>query len=1007
MKIITNARRFSWQYGFLMALFLSGISKLNAQSQLVTGTIYHDSIPLSGVSIQIKDTNRSTVTNSKGQYSIGLLIGDILVFSLIGFQNEEVEFIDQKIIDISLEPEISKLDAVELTGGYYSLGERELTGNVTKVDRTQLDQQVIQSPMEALQGRVAGLEIETRTGLSGQAPTVTIRGRGSIRNFSDLPLYVIDGIPIINEGFNSLSQLYDSSTGIDPLSTLDPSLIESIEVLKDADATAIYGSRGANGVIIINTKRAKEEKIKFEIHAERGVSWVGKFINFLNTDQYLKMRKEAFKNDGIEPTTATAPDLLLWDQDRYTDWQKHLIGRNAEFQKYQGTISGGNAQTSFLLSGGFQKETTVIPGNFGFQNSNLYANINHLSSNKKLQLNTSINYGYRKSNLFNTGIFVQSGIRLPPNAPDLFGKEGNINWELDEYGNPTFDNPMAGMADPNIMRMQSIQWNGSISYKLLKGLSAKLNIGLNKIWVDDKHLVFKKNINPIYTTAFSTTTQRLTNREHFLAEPQLSYKVSFRNHTLNSIIGSTFQKNNSKDTHLKGQGYFSESQVGNIALAENKNVLKNELIEYRYAALFGRIGYSYANKYHVNLTGRRDGSSRFGKENRFGNFGAAGVAWEFYKEDFIYETFPWLSYGKIRGSYGTAGSDNIGDYQYRDAYSNITLQAGSLSQGGLIPSKLHNPYYHWEKNTKLEAAVELGLWKDRVFLSSSWYRERTGNQLIGLSLPSITGFNEIQGNFPATVQNIGWEFALNTTPIQTKTLDWITNLNITFPKNKLLDFPNIETSSYASQYKIGEPLSILKLYRFSEVDPETGKYVFEDVNGDGILNNKDQVVIADLSRKFYGGWYNNLKYKGWNLSFLFDFAKQNGRSYLIDYGSPGGQPGIRSNIPVEFLNSWHQSGDLAPHQKYTQNYDMGSYNYFRLSERGIEDASFIRLRSLSLSYSLNNDLLEALGMQHVQLYINAQNIYTLTSYKGQDPQNPGGFSIPSLNSLHIGLKLTL
>src|SRR5699024_4356612 len=291
------------------------------------------------------------------------------------------------------------------------------TGNVAKVDTDQLEQQVIHCPMEALQGRVAGLEIETRTGLSGQAPIVTLRGESSLRGvLQNIPLYVIDGIAINNTGISPLSLVYEFAIGLDPLATLDPSIIESIEVLKDADATAIYGSRGANGVIIINTKRGQSGKTKFEVQAETGVSWVGKFMKLMNTEEYLEMRREAFENDGVEPTESNAPDLLLWDQNRYTDWQKELIGGNAEFQKYQASVSGGNAQTSFLLSGGFQKETTVFPGDFGFQNNNLHANINHTSQDNRLSLNTSINYGYRKSNLFNSVFFVENGIRMAPNT---------------------------------------------------------------------------------------------------------------------------------------------------------------------------------------------------------------------------------------------------------------------------------------------------------------------------------------------------------------------------------------------------------------------------------------------------------------------------------------------------------------------------------------------------------------------------------------------------------------
>src|SRR5699024_1640911 len=341
-------------------------------------------------------------------------------------------------------------------------------------------------------------------------PLVKLRGQTSLRGDLDTQrLYIIDEISIDNRGIVSLSSIYDNAEGIHPLPTLDPSLIESIEVLQDADATAIYGSRGANGVIIINTKRGQVGKTRFKLQAETGVSWVGKFMKLMNTEEYLEMRREAFENDGVEPNESNAPDLLLWDQNRYTDWQKELIGGNAEFQKYQASESGGNAQTSFLLSGGFQKESTVFTGDFDFQNNNLHANINHQSQDNRLQLNTSINYGYRKSNLFNAGIFVSNGIRLPPNAPALFDKEGNVNWELDEYGNPTFTNPVFGLANPNVNRMQSLQWNGNLSYRIVDGLEAKMSMGFNQLEQNDKHLIYKNNANPLQSAiARSTTNQR-------------------------------------------------------------------------------------------------------------------------------------------------------------------------------------------------------------------------------------------------------------------------------------------------------------------------------------------------------------------------------------------------------------------------------------------------------------------------------------------------------------------
>ena len=1000
-----NHKSVRWRRIFVCCLFLLSISMtLSAQDLLVSGEVTDGNLPISGANVIIKNTTNGVVTDFDGRYSITAQPTDTLQISYLGYTTLTIPVQGRTNINITLQEDIEQLAAVEITGGYYSIAERTKTGNVTKIDTDQLQQQVIHSPMESLQGRVAGLEVQTRTGLSGQAPLVTLRGQTSLRgSLETQPLYIIDGVPIDNRGISSLSSIYDNAVGIDPLATLDPSLIESIEILKDADATAIYGSRGANGVIIINTKRGQAGKTKYELQVETGVSWVGKFMKLMNTNEYLEMRREAFENDGVIPTPTKAPDLLLWDQNRYTDWQKELIGGNAEFQKYQATISGGTDQTSFLLSGGFQKEGTVFPGDFGFLNNNLLANINHRSQDKRLQFNTSINYGYHKSNLFNAGLFVSNGIGLAPNAPVLFDKNGNINWELDEFGNPTFSNPLRGLANPNINRMQSLQWNGNISYNILRGLTAKINIGFNHLKQNDKHLVYKKNINPLQASiAHPTTNQRLRNREHILIEPQIHYNLKYDKHIVSGLLGSTFQKNENSEKYLRGEGYLSESQVGNIALAERQSILIDEFIEYRYAALFGRIGYSYADKYHLNLTGRRDGSSRFGEKSRFANFGAIGTAWDFYKETSIQESLPWLNSGKLRGSYGTTGSDHIGDYRYRDTYSNIYTYPNSLSLGGLIPRKLHNPFYQWEKNTKLEFALDIGLWEDRILLASSWYKEQSGNQLIGLSLPSITGFSSVQGNFPATVENSGWEFVLQTIPVQTSNFVWNSNLNFTLPKNRLVDFPDLESSSYASRYVIGKSIGIRKLYHYSGIDPDTGKYTFEDTNGDGLINHEDQTLIVDLSRKFYGGWHNSFEYKNWNFSFLFEFVNQKGTDPITAFFTPGGQ----MNMPREVLNRWQKNDPSGEYQAFTQNYDGGFYNYTS-SDANIADASFIRMKSLSLNYRLSAESLVKSHVQHAHIYVNAQNIFTISPYKGFDAQSPGGLNIPALTSFHLGIKLTL
>lgn len=310
------------------------------------------------------------------------------------------------------------------------------------------------------------------------------------------------------------------------------------------------------------------------------------------------------------------------------------------------------------------------------------------------------------------------------------------------------------------------------------------------------------------------------------------------------------------------------------------------------------------------------------------------------------------------------------------------------------------------KNKKLEIALDLGLLEDKLFLSANWYRERSGNQLITIQLPRITGFSGVEGNLDAVVQNTGWEFLIETSSFEENELSWKSSINLTIPKNKLVAFPDLESSSYATTYEIGKPLGIVKLLKYTGVDSETGLYSFEDVNNDGVLSNEDQIITKDLSRKFYGGWLNNFQYKNWGLDVLFEFVKQEGWSHLTDYGIPGGQVGTRKNAPIDYLNRWQSLGDNAAHQKFMQGYDMNSY-YYRQSDQNITDASFIRLKSISLNYNFPDQILEKLSIQNARIYLNGQNLFTWTPYKGYDPQSPGVLQIPSLTSVHLGLKLTL
>src|SRR5690606_32826777 len=353
-------------------------------------------------------------------------------------------------------------------------------------------------------------------------------------------------------------------------------------------------------------------------------------------------------------------------------------------------------------------------------------------------------------------------------------------------------------------------------------------------------------------------------RLSLINEPKLNYDATIGKGTIDALIGTTVQKNESDGFGIWGEGFVSETLLGYIPAAELYRSWGNgRNIHYKYSALYGRLGYNWQQKYYINLTGRRDGSSRFGPDKRFANFWAVGAAWVFSEEPFVKEHFPFMSFGKFRGSYGVTGSDQIGDYQYLDTYE------ATPGPNGLYPTQLFNPDFAWEENKKLEAAMEVGFLQDRINLGVSWYRNRSSNQLVGYPLAAIAGFTSIQANLPATVENTGWEMELSIINIKSKNFRWQTFFNISFPKNKLVSFPNLDQTAYANTYRVGYPLDIMLRYQYNGIDPDTGLYQIVDANEDSRYDYQDRISIKDMGRKYFGGITNNISYKRLKLSFLW------------------------------------------------------------------------------------------------------------------------------------------
>ncbi len=964
------------------------------QDITITGTITDkDGLPVPGATVSIKDSNKGTLTNMEGDYELTAPANAVLIVSYLGFKSREVAVNSREEINIELEKDVTALGAVEINAGYYKVKEREQTGNISRVTSEGIELQSIVNPLQALQGRMAGVEIVQPGGVPGIAPRIQIRGQNSLRTGSNLPLYIIDGVPVNSSAITGISSM--NSLGIDPLNTINLSNIESIEVLKDADATAIYGSRGANGVILITTKKGKglEQKTEIEVRLYSGIGEVSNKMKLLNTEQYLNIRKTAFENDGVEPTMDNAEDLTIWDQNRYTDWQEEFFGGTTLITDLNVAVSGGNATTSFRLGGSYHKQGTVFPGDFSYNKGTVGLNLNHTSENNKLGVNLSVNYGVDNNNLFNGGSnFVMDALFLPPNAPSIYNEDGSLNWE-----NNSWDNPFAFLYNSSTSKVNNLVVNLGLSYQLTKGLTLKTNMGYTNLDSEQKTITSKESYRPDDREDTPLDSRHSnTKRRSWIIEPQITYSKNFGNSNLDALIGVTFQQNDDNRLFLLGSGYASESLIGNLGAAEEVTVLSNTDTKYKYNAIFGRLGYNWKRKYFINLTARRDGSSRFGINKRFANFGAIGGAWIFSEASFFKDKVSFLSFGKLRGSYGTTGSDQIGDYQYLDAYE------PTPGPGGLYPTQLTNPDYSWEENKKLEAAVELGFLKDRINLNVSWYRNRSSNQLVGYPLPATTGFATIQANLPAMVQNTGWELELSTLNIQSQTFRWQTFLNFTLPKNKLVSFPNIEQTSYENMYKVGHPLDIDLRYEYNGIDPDTGLYNVVDVNEDGRYDYEDRVVIKDRGRKYYGGVNNTITYKNLAIQFLWEFVKEEaGKPYFSN-------PGTKSNQPYEVFEAFRNNTDDKRIQNISQSIEASrAYSRARTTDYFLSDASFLRLKTLSVNHNLPKELIQKLGLKTCSIFLNAQNLLTITNFIGLDPQYTGGTVIPPLRTITCGLQINL
>jgi TonB-linked SusC/RagA family outer membrane protein len=976
-------------------------------------------MPLEGATVIIKGARRGIQTDARGNFSLpGLDPDAVLVISFIGMTPREIRVGSGAVprtgglLHVTLYSSNNPLDEVQVIA--YGTNTRRLSvGAVNSVTAADIAQEPVANPMQVLEGRIPGLDISQTNGLPGTGQSITIRGLNSLNMTGNSPMFLVDGVPFLSSSLgntgslpgtiNSASNSLSMNSGLSPFNLLNPADIESITVLKDADATAIYGSRGSNGVILITTKKGKAgNQTQVDANISSGFGKVGHFMDLLNTPQYLEMRHEAFNNDGQTPNTGNAPDLLVWDTTRYTNWQKVLLGGSASYNNDQVSVSGGSENTHFLVNASHVEQGTVFPGSFGDTKNAGRFSLDHTSLNKKFKANFSGSY-LVDNNTFPDSYFVSDALTLAPDAPPVYSSPGQLNW-----ANSTWTNPFAALTQKFHAKTDNLTANGALSYDILKGLQVRTTLGYNNVQLNSTDPIPQASVDPaLYQDGQSQNTFTSGSTETWNVEPQAEYRSILGPGKLDVLAGMTFEQMVTQQQSISASGFLNDALLNDLASAGSLYVSGSSYSKYNYDAAFARVNYILSSRYIIDLTGRRDGSSRFGPGKQFGNFGSAGAGWLFGDEAFIKKSLRFLSYGKLRGSYGITGSDNIGDYGFISTYSAPYTPYGGSS--GLTPNNLANPYYSWESNKKLDFGLDLGFLKDRILVNADYYRNRSSNLLVGYPLPSITGFTTISYNLPATVQNKGLEFSVNTVNIKNRDFSWHTSLNFTVPKNALVNYPNFASSTNSYLYIIGQPLDIKKVVPFAGIDPETGMATYYNAAGTLVKNVRQLNLPQDFSagvnmdKKYYGGMQNSFQYKSWELDVLVQMAKQ------LGYRNMPNVAGSMNNQPVSVLARWQKPGDVTDVPKFTEDPALESYQNWAYSNttNGYTNASFLRLKNVSLSYMMPSTWTRKINVKNARLYIQGENLFVITKYSyGLDPETQS-YLLPPLRELVFGIQVTL
>ncbi len=979
-------------------------------AHVVQGKVVNqDGQPVPGITVTVKGSKQVFVTDEKGEFTISNASENtVLIFTAVNVEKMETVVGDRTSMTLTLQIKRSILDDVQIIG-YGSTSKRLNTGSMGTVTSAEIANQPVMNPLMAMEGRVAGVEMTVANGEPGAPIDIKIRGQNTAFSATSYPLFIVDGVVF------PYNTTYDFAAN-NPLNSINPGDIESISILKDADATAVYGSRGANGVVLITTKKGKAGAATLSIDASTGFSQAARLVKgMLNTSQYLAMRNQAYENSGITPTEVNAPDLKLWSQTAYTDWQKEVIGNTGNYTNVQASISGGDERVRYLISGAYNYNKSIVWGDNFDKRASMHANIENNSLDKRFQMSTNITYSnenFRKSG----DAFSADLIKTSPNLPH-YDSTGGVYPGTDDV---PVTNPYYSLYQYTTNNTDNILANTKLSYLILPNLKAGVSVGYTKQTQDGFQAYPSTAVNQIVNAGYRTNLANfLTNAvSTFVTEPQLDYNTHLGKGKLQAMLGGTWQSTNTDYSYITGYNFSSDALISNIGAASGTDNKSSGNSQYKYESVFLRGTYNWQDKYIVNGSFRRDGSSRFAEGYKFGNFWSAGAAWIFSNESFFKTGSSVLNFGKIRGSYGLTGNDQIGDYQYLSFYTPTSNVYNNIS--GIYASQINNNNYRWEQTYKGDIGLELGFFESRILFTVDYFNNKSENLLTAIPLPSQAGFASYTGNLPAIVQNKGWEFTLNTVNIKNRDFKWSTFFNLTLPKNILLSFPNLENSPYANTFEVGKSIRLVKENKYAGISKENGAPLFYTTNGtitDGSGSNAanpplnypgDYMYIGNLDPSSFGGLGNIFDYKSFELNVFFQFNYSHTTSSFVSaYGSPIGSMANTANVMIN--GAWTKPGQDAalpvlwptrpsfPGQSYLDYAFSSSVNYV--------DNSYIRLKTLALTWSMPAKWTRSIKLSNVKIYAQAQNLLTFTNYTYIDPEST--YNVPILKTVTFGLRANL